>query len=108
MKKFLLLVAIIYFASCKSFCDGVEKENATITICHDAQLEKENDQCCYFEKGNDHFCMEFINTMTADDIKNQNATYKDYVIDCPYKGGNQPSSGNYLKAGLLLVAMLLL
>ena len=107
MKKFLLLLAAICYVSCKTTCDAIEVAN--VTSCHNAELEKENDdQCCFLKKGDALSCHEFLKNLTADDVKAQFPDYKDYEIDCPYKGGDKPSSSNYLKAGFLLVAMLLL
>ena len=42
MKKFLLLLAAICYASCVSTCDGVEPTNAT--SCHNAELSKDDVQ----------------------------------------------------------------
>ena len=107
MKKFLLLLAAICYASCVTTCDAVEPTNAT--TCHNAELEKkDDDQCCFLKKDTALSCHEFIKNITADEVKEKNPEYKDYEIDCPYKGGDRPSSSNYLKAGFLLVAMLLL
>ena len=114
MKK-LLLAAIIWYASCKSFCNGVE-DNFSAETCKNAELEKpDDDQCCFLKKGETLKCVEFIKNITAEDIKKQEE-YKDYeTIDCPNKGDRPeptpapaPSSDNYLKAGFLLFAMLLL
>jgi hypothetical protein len=107
MKKFLLLLAAICYASCKTTCDAVEPANAT--VCHNAELEKtDENQCCFLKKDAVLSCHEFAKNLTADQVKEKNPEYKDYEIDCPYKGGDKPSSSNYLKAGFLLVAMLLL
>lgn len=111
MKKFLLLAAIICYASCKSLCNGVE-DNFSPETCKNADLEKpDEDQCCFLKKGDTLKCAEFIKNITAEDIKKQDE-YKDYeTIDCPNKRPEPtpaPSSDNYLKAGFLLFAMLLL
>ena len=107
MKKFLLLLAAICYASCKTTCDAVEPANAT--VCHNAELEnKTDDQCCFLKKGEALSCKEVVKNITADEVKQKFPDLKDYEIDCPYKGGDRPSSSNYLKAGFLLVAMLLL
>ena len=107
MKKFLLLLAAICFASCKTTCDGIEEAN--VTSCKNAELDKkDDDQCCFVKNGTVTSCKEFLKNITADEIKAKFPEYKNLELDCPYKGEDRPSSSNYLKAGFLLVAMLLL
>ena len=107
MKKFLLLVAVLYFASCKSLCGGEEEQPKEASECYGEDLDANNTQCCFLKNTTGTFCHEFEEKTTSEDIKKKHPEYANYeVVDCPYR--EEKSSANYLKIGFLLVAMLLL
>jgi hypothetical protein len=107
MKKFLLLAVVLYFASCKSLCGGEEVPPKDANLCYGEELFGNNTQCCFLKNTTGTFCHEFEEKTTSEDIKRKHPEYANYeVVDCPYKG--EKTSANYLKAGFLLVTMLLL
>ena len=105
MKKFLLIVAILYFASCKSLCGGEEEAPKDAQACYGEDLFGNNTQCCFLKNTTGTFCHEFEEKKTADEIKKLHPEVANYeVVDCPYRS----SASSYLQAGFLLFALLLL
>jgi hypothetical protein len=70
-------------------------------------LSKDDVQCCFLKKGDALSCHEFAKNITAEEVKEKTLIIKTMKL-IAIKGGDRPSSSNYLKAGFLLVAMLLL
>ena len=109
MKKFLLLAAVLYFGSCLTNCGGEEEQPKNASVCYAQNpTDKEKLQCCLIKNTTVSSCHEFEAKTTAEEIKKAHKEYESYEIECQYKGEDRKTSATYLKAGFLLVAMLLL
>ena len=101
MKKILILLALIYFASCSSECANVQNPD-TADQCYNAGTGEENSSCCFLRHPTENIkvCLEIPNDVNIEEfIKDKYPAYKGYDVSC---------FASYLKRGLLLLASLFL
>ena len=85
MKKLLLLVAALYFVSCKTLCWGQEEQPFSASSCYSADTFEIGHQCCFLKNTNGTLCVEFEGRKTSNIIKKKHPEYANFEIDCPYK-----------------------
>ena len=100
MKKFILLLAILYFANCKGLC-GTDIEATSSKVCYDAEVSDKEMQCCYLKGGEVAFCQE-LPKLKIEEIRKKFPDFANYTIECNY------NSSSYLTFAFVLLLSILL
>ena len=106
MKQLIILLALVYFASCSSGCANVQNPTKR-EDCLKTETGNYNSTCCYLHEDTNNIkvCFEIPNNVDPVQYISQNApAYKPYTVEC--------NSGhfldNILKSLILLVSLVLL